>query len=119
MGNKICHIELGCKRTKATGEWFSKLFGWSLDHMMDDYTLFQTEEGGLGGGFRAFREGEGPPSATVRIYIEVDDIDQKLGEIEAAGGKTDMPKTPISPEHGFFALFSDPDGVGYGLWSKS
>jgi len=119
MGNKICHVEFSCKSTKETAEWFGKLFGWKLDHMMDTYTLFQTEEGGLGGGFRAFEEGEGPGSATMRVYIEVDDIEAKLKEIEGAGGTTVMGKTPISPEHGFFALFNDPDGVGYGLWSKN
>ena len=118
MGNKICHIEFSCKDTKQTAEWFSKLFGWTTDHIMDDYTLFLTEEGGLGGGFRAFEEGEAPDSA-VRVYIEVDDIEGKLSEIEAAGGNTVMGKTPISPDHGFFAHFNDPDGVGYALWSRT
>jgi len=119
MGNKVCHIEFACKDTKATAEWFSKLFGWSTSHMMDDYTLFQTEEGGLGGGFRKFRDGEGPGTGTVCVYIEVEDIEAKLAAIEQVGGKTAIPKTPISPEHGFFAIFHDPDGVTYGLWSKN
>lgn len=118
MGNKICHIEFACSDTKATAEWFSKLFGWTTDHIMEDYTLFLTEEGGLGGGFRSFHEGEGPGTGVVRVYIEVEDIEAKLAEIEAAGGKTVVGKTPISPEHGFFAQFSDPDGVGYALWSQ-
>ena len=52
------------------------------------------------------------------MYIEAEDIESKLKEIETAGAKIIKGKTGISPEFGFFALFADPSGNTIGLWGK-
>jgi predicted enzyme related to lactoylglutathione lyase len=52
----------------------------------------------------------------VVIYIDTDDIDEMLGRIEAAGGKTLLPKTEI-PGMGWFAFFADPTGNRIGLYT--
>lgn len=60
-----------------------------------------------------------PTTDGVTIYIEVEDIEAKLKEIEATGGKIQKEKTKISDEFGFYALFFDPSGNSIGLWSKT
>lgn len=46
-----------------------------------------------------------------------DDLQAVLDKVEAAGGKILVPKTEISAEMGFFALFTDPEGNKLGLHS--
>ena len=45
------------------------------------------------------------------------DVQEVLDRVEAAGGKIMVPKTQISPEHGFMAVFADTEGNRIGLHS--
>ncbi|MBA2249909.1 MAG: VOC family protein [Chitinophagaceae bacterium] len=58
------------------------------------------------------------PSATdgPLIYLNGNpDVQPILDKIEAAGGKVVVPKTQISPEHGYMAVFLDTEGNRIGL----
>ncbi len=50
---------------------------------------------------------------------ELSDIDATLARVSEMGGRTLVPKTRISEEHGHFALFLDNVGNRLGLWSSS
>ncbi len=45
------------------------------------------------------------------------DVQNVLDKIEAAGGKIVIPKTQISPEHGYMAVFLDSEGNRIALHS--
>jgi len=52
------------------------------------------------------------------IYLNANpDVRGVLDKVEAAGGTVMMPKTEISPEYGFMALFMDTEGNRIGLHS--
>lgn len=52
------------------------------------------------------------------LYLNVDDdLQPTLDKIEPNGGTVIVPKTEISPEMGFFALFIDTEGNKLGLHS--
>lgn len=54
----------------------------------------------------------------VLIYLNGNpDVQHILDRVEAAGGKIILPKTEISPEHGFMALILDTEGNRIGLHS--
>ncbi|MBK8700617.1 MAG: VOC family protein [Saprospiraceae bacterium] len=54
------------------------------------------------------------------IYLNGNpDLQQVLDRIEAAGGKILVPKTQISPEYGFMAVFLDTEGNRVALHSIS
>ncbi len=60
------------------------------------------------------------PSATdgPLIYLNGSpDLQIVLDKVEAAGGKVLMPKTEITPEYGYMALFLDSEGNRIGLHS--
>jgi predicted enzyme related to lactoylglutathione lyase len=60
------------------------------------------------------------PSATdgPLVYLNGNpDVQLVLDRIEAAGGKIVLPKTEISPEYGYMALFIDSEGNRIGLHS--
>ena len=48
------------------------------------------------------------------VYVQVPDINAHLAKIEAAGGKTVMPRTEI-PDAVTMAIFTDPAGNNVGL----
>jgi uncharacterized protein len=55
-----------------------------------------------------------------RVYFNADSgVDDWLKRVEAAGGKTLVPKTPIGSGRGFFAYFEDSEGNRVGLHGKS
>ena len=52
------------------------------------------------------------------IYLNANpDVQIVLDRIEAAGGKIVVPKTQISPEYGYMALFTDTEGNRVALHS--
>ncbi len=53
------------------------------------------------------------------IYLNGNpDLDGVLSKVEAAGGSVFMPKTAITPEIGFFAMFKDSEGNMVALHSN-
>ena len=59
-----------------------------------------------------------PSEKGTLIYFMSDDVQIELDRIEAAGGKIMQPKTQISPDHGFMALFLDTEGNRIALHSR-
>ncbi|MBI3828352.1 MAG: VOC family protein [Planctomycetes bacterium] len=112
----ICHVEVPAPDMKKAVAFYGKLFGWKFTPMpgTGTYTLFQT--GTVGGGLAADME---VAEKGVNLILKVENIDAKLRAIEASGGKTVQGKTKISADHGYFALFKDPNGVRMGVWSKN
>jgi predicted enzyme related to lactoylglutathione lyase len=108
------HTEIPTTDLQKSKEFYSKIFGWKMSEDMPGYVLFRTGAD-QGGGFTTENK---PTKDGVVLYIEVDDIAKKLAEIEAAGGKKLKDKTAISPEFGFYGLFTDPCGNIMGLWSR-
>ena len=63
--------------------------------------------------------GDYKPSANGTIvYLNAgDDLQNVLNKVEKNEGKVMLPKTEISPEMGFFAMFTDTEGNTLGLHS--
>lgn len=108
------HIEIPTADAQKSKDFYGKLFGWKMNENMPGYVMFSTGDNQGGG----FTQESKPADNGVVLYIEVEDIPAKLGEIETTGGKKVKDKTGISPEFGFYALFTDPSGNIMGLWSK-
>ena len=76
--------------------------------------IFQNE--GMPVGALTTGEHNAPAQTGALIYFNSDDIDAALGRIEAAGGRTLMPKTSIGP-YGHIAQFVDSEGNRMALHS--
>lgn len=59
-----------------------------------------------------------PVNAALRVYVQVESIDETLKKAEAAGAKVEVPKM-AEPGEGYFALFQDPDGIVLGIFEVS
>ena len=105
-------------RAKA---FYSKIFDFEMPEMpMGPQTMgfFLHEQGkGIGG---AIVKGEGyePSMSGTLVYLACgNDLSVVLSRIDAAGGKTLLGKTQITPEIGYFALFADTEGNKVALHS--
>jgi predicted enzyme related to lactoylglutathione lyase len=76
--------------------------------------VFPHEDPGPGG---CLMQGPGmvPSGAGSVVYLPTANIDCAIEQVEAAGGRITVPRTPIGADIGFFARFLDPEGNLVGL----
>jgi uncharacterized protein YndB with AHSA1/START domain/predicted enzyme related to lactoylglutathione lyase len=117
MANPVMHFEL-----MATGDldalrrFYAEAFGWAIDaNNPMNYGLVDTGGPGINGGIGAPMHGPGYST----IYVEVEDLQQKLDEIGRLGGKTLMPPMPIPGQPLSIAMFHDPAGLTIGLMQRT
>ncbi|MBR9915546.1 MAG: VOC family protein [Algicola sp.] len=59
-----------------------------------------------------------PSQEGTLVYFVSQDVQRELDKIEATGGQIYQPKTQISPEHGYMAVFIDTEGNRIALHSQ-
>lgn len=106
-------MEIPVTDLEKAKEFYSKLFGWKVEVIPQmNYAIFETGTP-PGGGFNKVDEVK---AGGVLFYVQVEDIESKLREIENAGGKTVRAKSEI-PDIGWDAAFSDLSGNVLGLFT--
>jgi predicted enzyme related to lactoylglutathione lyase len=126
--DKVVHFEIPVDDEGRAKEFYASAFDWQLDdNDMGGGNIYTTattvaideqmrpkEPGAINGGIMK-RSSQTP---TPVITIGVDSIDDALKKIEAGGGSTITPRTPI-PDMGAFAYFKDSEGNTMGLWESA
>lgn len=110
--NSICHFEWIVADIARAKRFYGGLFGWEFEAMDDNYLLFTTKDG-LGGAFE--RGDKVEPGNSPIIYIEVDEIEDYYEKTKELGGDVKIQKREI-PNHGWYAILTDPDGNNVGLY---
>ncbi|MBW8687948.1 VOC family protein [Chitinophaga rhizophila] len=92
----------------------------SLGFKRKAYFQFNKEQGGIGG---ALVQGTDylPSQRGTLVYLYAgDDLTGVMDRVEAAGGKIELDKRPVSElqDMGYFAIIFDPDGNRVGLYSS-
>ena len=111
MTNPVTHFEIMGENAIALQKFYADVFGWKLAppiKEMGNYSLFDNEGQGIGGGIGEEDKGR------VTIYIEVDDPQAYLDKAVKAGAKLMMGVTQVTPDT-TIAMFSDPSGNTTGL----
>ncbi len=110
-----CHIEIPVSDTGKGKAFYEACFGWKFTHVEGmDYPMFDSGEGGIGGGL--MKRPEGAPQQMV-AYLNVDDVEAYTERVTSNGGKLIMGKTEV-PGAGWFTIVTDPDGNAFGLWQS-
>lgn len=90
-----------------------------MEMMGNQMAFFPAEEGnGKVSGALVMGEGYIPTMDGALVYLNADPKMDAAEKIEAAGGKMIMPKTHISPEIGYMAIFIDSEGNKMALHSN-
>jgi len=122
--NAISWFEIPALNIQRAQGFYEEIFEIklsSLDLANIRMRIFPLEDGMTGvGGSICESGGFHKPSATEGplIYLNGNpDLQLVLDRIEKAGGKILVPKTQISPEYGFMAVFTDTEGNRIALHS--
>jgi predicted enzyme related to lactoylglutathione lyase len=121
--DKVVHFEIPADDVARAKEFYGSIFEWDLqDYPEMQYTIamtvpvddkqMPTQPGAINGGM--MKRSNTTPSSPV-LTIGVQSIDEALKKIEAGGGETVTPRTPI-PGMGAFAYFKDTEGNTLGLF---
>jgi len=115
MAGTICHFEIPADNPKAAGEFYNKLFGWTVAEGAGDYLLVRTSEQAdvLGGAL--FKRGE--PGRGVTLYVLVESIEASVEQLEQLGGAVVAPREAV-PGMGWTVLATDPQGNPIGLFQQ-
>ena len=109
MANPVVHFEILGTDGARLQRFYSETFGWTINaDNPAGYGLTDTGGAGINGGIGQAEA----PLAT--FYIEVDDPQQYLERVTAAGAEVVQPVTEI-PGMVTFAQFRDPAGNVVGL----
>jgi uncharacterized protein len=123
MKNAISWFEIPATDLDRATKFYETIFGVSLipmDMPGMQMRMFPLEDMMGVGGAIVDSGGFHKPSASegVLIYLNGNpDVQLVLDKIEAAGGKIVVPKTEISPEYGYMAVFQDTEDNRIGLHS--
>jgi predicted enzyme related to lactoylglutathione lyase len=115
-------------RELMTSDWqgafafYSKLFGWSVDHDFDmgemgTYRIFRTVGDKPAGGMMNTPASSPAPTAW-GFYFRVDGIDAAADRVKEAGGQVVMGPMEV-PDGQFVLVAIDPQGAGFGLLSRT
>ncbi len=115
MGAPVVHWEINARDARRAQEFYSSLFGWTIDaNNPMGYGMVSTgSPQGIGGGIGQNDPNQPVPPA-VTFYVQVEDPQMVLDKVAGLGGRVVMPVTEI-PGMVTFALFADPEGNTIGL----
>ena len=127
MSGRVVHFEIPFDDGDRAREFYRQAFGWQVTTVPDmEYTMVTTgpgdaekgpsEPGFINGGL--FQRSDEFPGKGPNIVIDVPSIDEALGDIEAAGGKTVTGRMPVG-DMGFAGYFTDTEGNLMGLWENA
>jgi uncharacterized protein len=115
---EICWRELRTKDLPAAVEFYSKLFGWTMEQ--SKVTPMQYKEivtdGKAAGGMMPIDEkwGPEPPPSHWASYIAVENADDTAAKITANGGSVRVPPFD-APGVGRMAMVADPSGADFAI----
>jgi predicted enzyme related to lactoylglutathione lyase len=119
MNNAINWFEIPASNFERAVRFYSDILTIDLhrETMMGTEMAFFPSDNGVGG---AVVRGDGyvPSDKGSLVYLNGgEDLSAALARVDKAGGKVIVPKTQISPEIGYFALFIDTEGNKVALHS--
>ena len=118
--NTVTWWELQVDDLETAKRFYGTVFGWVFQPFGEGFEMASLPDGTPVGGLdSADGKGEQPAGRGVRVYVQVDDLEQTLDAITTNGGSVLEKRTLISEEYGWYALFADPSGLRIGLVSSN
>jgi predicted enzyme related to lactoylglutathione lyase len=115
--SRVVHFEIPVSDPAKSQQFYAKAFGWTFSQFGEaPYWLANTgpdDQPGINGAIMKRNH----PQQPVTNAITVDDIDEAIAKVQAAGGKIVVNKTAF-PGVGWSAYFMDPDDNIFGLWKE-
>jgi predicted enzyme related to lactoylglutathione lyase len=114
-------VEISTVEPEKAWDFYGQLFGWTIDADMSGEgggpvhgSVDTGSKVGARGGIGSSRDGK----PRVDIYAAVDDLAKYLERAEGLGATIVMPAMKVD-EHTEIAMFTDPQGTTFGLYSEA
>jgi predicted enzyme related to lactoylglutathione lyase len=124
MMDPVVHFEMPAEDRKRMAAFYTKAFGWKTEQLgeeMGNYVLAVTTDsdergpkkpGAINGGF--FQKSSEMPAQYPSVVIAVQDIRQRMKDVESAGGKI-LGEPMEIPNVGSYVSFFDTEGNRVGM----
>jgi predicted enzyme related to lactoylglutathione lyase len=113
MGQPVMHWQIVSKDPDRLGEFYSKLFGWTIQANNPlGYRMIDTVSAhGINGGMWP-----APPGAHgfVQLLIAVDDVAAYVQQAASLGARVLVPPQKL-PDGNEMAILQDPEGISFGI----
>jgi uncharacterized protein len=122
MQNLINWFEIPAKDIGRAKEFYHRILGLELTEteMFGTKMAFFPTDGSNVSGAIVQGDDYSPSTEGALVYLNGGkDLGAALSKVESAGGKVIVPKTQISPEMGYFAMFFDTEGNKIALHSPN
>ena len=125
--DRVCHFEVPYTDKDRASKFYQDVFGWQIADAPGDMPysfaittpindqMMPTEPGGINGGM--YQRGDEGASKSPVIVIDVESCEQRIGDVEAAGGSNVMGPVEI-PNMGIYAQVKDSEDNIIGLWQS-
>ena len=113
MGNPIIHFEIAGTDGPELESFYTRLFGWDIDHQGQGNMQYGFVRGGSAGGIGGGIRHEPNGHAEVVFYVEVEDLEASIEEARNLGGSVRI--SPVDTGDVTFAMIVDPQGNSIGL----
>lgn len=122
--NRIVHFEIQAENIERAMKFYTDVFGWEFPKWMDEPLYMgvmtapkDSKEPGINGGL-LIRKGSAPangqPVNAFICTVQVENIDETIKKIEAAGGTLALPKYAIM-NMAWQAYYKDTEGNIFGI----
>lgn len=123
MKNAVAWFEIPVKKLSRAKKFYESVFDFEMIDMdlgaELKMTMFPVEEGGVGGALCEHKDYYKPSPDGTLVYISANpDLQPALDKVASNGGKVLQPKTQISDDYGYMAIFQDTDGNRIALHSE-
>ena len=118
--NKPAWVDLATTDAEAARDFYSSLFGWSLEVSEDPqyggYATAKIDDRSVAG-IGPKQEGDRSPAAW-SLYIGTEDVDGLAKKVQEAGGNVVAPPFDVG-DQGRMAVFTDPSGAFISGWQAA
>ncbi len=123
--DRVCHFEVPYGDYRRAKKFYQQVFGWHISESPGempysfaittavDEQFMPTKPGGINGGM--YPRGDQGGSKSPVIVIEVESCEQRIRDVEQAGGSNVLGPVEI-PNMGMYAQVKDSEDNIIGLW---
>ncbi|MGH3645952.1 MAG: VOC family protein [Micromonosporaceae bacterium] len=121
--SKIVWWEIEAPDPEGFQQFHAEMWGWTFRRAFEDsgldaeYWIIASAGEAIGGLQRAATSTR--PHPGVRLYLQVDDLEEVLGKVESLGGRVERRRTELGGRDGWYGTVIDPAGVTVGLWTAA
>lgn len=120
----VAWFEIPVREWKRAILFYEEVFQTKLDEQ--DFggikmAFFPWDDSGKGAGGSLVKADEHytPGQEGTLVYFSCENLSDELSRVENAGGKILQPRTQISPEFGYMAMFKDTEGNRIALYTNA